>query len=55
MGRRGDVLHGHFVQTDARPEAAANPSLPAAKAASADKLQALLTAIKQDLKDTAQI
>jgi hypothetical protein len=50
MGRRNDVLHGHFVQTDARPEAAANPSLPAANAASADKLQALLTAIKQDLK-----
>jgi hypothetical protein len=54
MGRRDDVLHGHFVQTDARPEVPSNPSSPAANAASADRLQALLTAIKQDLKDAAQ-
>ena len=59
MGRRDDVLHGHFVQTDARPQAPQPqvPSipLPEANAGQADKLQALLTAIKQDLKDAAQI
>ena len=54
MGRRDDVLHGHFVQTDARPEAPSIPS-PEANAGRADRLQALLTAIKQDLKDAAQI
>lgn len=54
MGRRDDVLHGHFVQTDARPEAPPTP-LPEANAGRADRLQALLTTIKQDLKDAAQI
>jgi hypothetical protein len=54
MGRRDDVLHGHFVQTDAHPEVPSNP-LPEANAGRADRLQALLTAIKQDLKDAAQI
>lgn len=53
MGRRDDVLHGHFVKTDARPEAPSIPS-PAASVASTERLQALLTAIKQDLKDAAQ-
>ena len=54
MGRHDDVLHGHFVQTDARPELPSTP-LSAANAAGADRLQALLAAIKQDLKDAAQI
>jgi hypothetical protein len=54
MGRRDDVLHGHFVQIDARAEVPSISS-PAANAVHADSLQALLTAIKQDLKDAAQI
>jgi hypothetical protein len=54
MGRRDDVLHGHFVQTDARPEPQPEP-LPPAPADRADTLQALLTSIKQDLKNAAQL
>ena len=58
MGRRDDVLHGHFVQTDARPEPQPEPQpepLPPAPADRADTLQALLTSIKQDLKNAAQL
>ena len=58
MGRREDVLHGHFVQHEQRAEPAAAPSpapLPAARPGNADSLQSLLAAIKQDLKDAAQI
>ncbi len=54
MGRRDDVLHGDFVQTDAPPEFPSRPS-SAANAVRAEKLQALLTAIQQDLKDATQI
>jgi hypothetical protein len=53
MGRRNDVLHGHFVQTDAR-EPQAEPS-PAGPVSRADTLQALLTSIEQDLKNAAQL
>ena len=54
MGRRDDVLHGHFVQTDARPEPQAEPS-PARPLSRADTLQALLSSIEQDLKNAAQL
>ncbi len=54
MGRHDDVLHGHFVQSEARREVPSQP-LPAESAGHADTLQALLTTIKQDLKDAAQI
>ncbi len=54
VGRRDDVLHGDFVQTDAPPEFPSKPFL-GANAARPEKLQALLTAIQQDLKDATQI
>jgi hypothetical protein len=54
MGRRDDVLHGDFVE--AEPQSEAVPAkLSAAQTGSATALQSLLTAIKQDLKDAAQI
>jgi hypothetical protein len=46
MGRRNDVLHGDFVETEARPDVPSHPSLAAKPRA--ERLQALLTAIKQD-------
>ena len=54
MGRRDDVLHGHFVQTDAGVEPRPEQS-SAGAAGRADTLQALLTSIKQDLKNTARL
>jgi hypothetical protein len=54
MGRHDDVLHGDFVHPERRAEPPPAPS-PAAPAGSADSLQSLLTAIKRDLKDAAQI
>jgi hypothetical protein len=54
MGRRDDVLHGHFVQTDARVEPQPQQS-SAGTVGRADTLQALLTSIKQDLKNTARL
>jgi hypothetical protein len=68
-GRRDDVLHGDFVEGKEQPEPALTqpstaqlstmqaPTTPAPKVrpASAESLQSLLTAIKQDLKDAAQI
>jgi hypothetical protein len=54
MGRHDDVLHGDFVQAEQRPEPAlAAPPVP--RKGNADALQSLLTSIKQDLKDAAQI
>jgi hypothetical protein len=54
MGRRDDVLHGHFVQ--AEPGSEAVPATPSGSPISSPaNLQSLLTAIKQDLKDAAQI
>jgi hypothetical protein len=54
MGRRDDVLHGDFVE--AEPQSEAVPAkLSAAQTGSATALQSLLTAIKQDLKDAAQV
>jgi hypothetical protein len=69
MGRREDVLHGDFVEGKEQPEPAVaqlstpqtptmqTPTMQAPKIrpASAESLQSLLTAIKQDLKDAAQI
>ena len=58
MGRRDDVLHGDFVHADAVPEAAPPSSpapLPAARVDNTETLQSLLTSIKRDLKDAAQI
>ena len=69
MGRRDDVLHGDFVEDASEadpvhPPAAravfrpsACPARPASLAQQSDKdsLQALLTVIKRDLKDAAQI
>lgn len=69
MGRRDDVLHGDFVQTEQGPEPAATPSRPTASRlkspqptssqpphpGSAESLQSLLASIKRDLKDAAQI
>jgi hypothetical protein len=63
MGRRDDVLHGDFVEVKERPEGAAT-QVPATQISmtqaqsvrpSAERLQSLLTAIKQDLKDAAQM
>ena len=72
MGRRDDVLHGHFVEDEPeaepvrpmpplpiravsrRPLPAARP-VPVAQPSDNDSLQALLTVIKRDLKDAAQI
>jgi len=54
MGRHDDVLHGDFVHPERRSEPPPAP-LPAAPAGSADTLQSLLTTIKRDLKDAAQI
>ena len=54
MGRHDDVLHGDFVHAEAGPEAAPL-TLPTPQADSAETLQSLLTSIKRDLKDAAQI
>ena len=54
MGRRDDVLHGHFVQTEPRSETV-SATLSDSQNNSAATLQSLLTSIKQDLKDAAQI
>jgi hypothetical protein len=54
MGRHDDVLHGDFVQVEQRPEPIPT-KLSASRLGSADTLQSLLTSIKQDLKDAAQI
>jgi hypothetical protein len=54
MGRRDDVLHGDFVQAEPRSEAVP-PTLSVSQLGSAATLQSLLTSIKQDLKDAAQI
>ncbi len=58
MGRRDDVLHGRFVHVEGGPEAAPvnlPPVSPKPRADSAESLQSLLTSIKRDLKDAAQI
>ena len=64
MGRREDVLHGDFVEGKQRPEPTATqlstaqpPTMQATKLrpASTEELQSLLSAIKQDLKDAAQV
>jgi hypothetical protein len=68
MGRRDDVLHGHFVQDESSVEPAGLVAAPArrmppvpprrpvaaAPQASKDSLQALLTVIKRDLNDAAR-
>ncbi|MEA2909027.1 MAG: hypothetical protein QOJ15_1108 [Bradyrhizobium sp.] len=54
MGRRDDVLHGDFVEAEPQPEAVPTTLSPP-RMGSATSLQSLLAAIKQDLKDTAQI
>jgi hypothetical protein len=54
MGRHDDVLHGDFVHVEQRPDTApAKLSTP--ETGNAETLQSLLTSIKQDLKDAAQI
>jgi hypothetical protein len=59
MGRHDDVLHGDFVHAEPRPEPHPAPlptmHVPAAQAGDPDSLQSLLNAIKQDLKDAAQL
>ena len=61
MGRRDDVLHGHFIQADegvgVAPITALPPptSSPKVRADSSDSLQSLLATIKRDLRDAAQI
>ncbi|KWV50634.1 hypothetical protein AS156_14090 [Bradyrhizobium macuxiense] len=61
VGRRDDVLHGHFVEEAPDHEPVlSRPSLPPARAASSppqsnkDSLQSRLAVIKRDLKDAAQ-
>ena len=54
LGRRDDVLHGDFVDLEAAPEAIAATS-PASPIDGNETLQSLLTSIKRDLKDAAQI
>jgi hypothetical protein len=57
LGRHDDVLHGDFVHTEPSQETQlpSTPLPPVVPAANADRLQSLLTAIKQDLRDAAQI
>jgi len=62
MGRHDDVLHGDFVHAEPEPQAAPSPAMPVpampvrtVRAVDPDRLQSLLTAIKQDLKDAAQL
>ena len=50
IGRRGDVLHGNFVQQEPAVEPAEVTPRPGT-----EKFQALLTVIKQDLNDAAQV
>lgn len=68
MGRRDDVLHGHFVEPEpqAEPTApapiampapmppSASPRPPAPVVANAESLRSLLAVITQQLKDTAR-
>jgi hypothetical protein len=54
MGRHDDVLHGDFVHVEAPPEAVPTTS-PASQTDSMETLQSLLTSIKRELKDAAQI
>jgi hypothetical protein len=54
MGRHDDVLHGDFVQVEQRSDAAP-AKLSAPETGNAESLQSLLTSIKQDLKNAAQI
>ena len=56
-GRRDDVLHGKFVQMEPGAAVAAEPvAAPrVTPSASTESLQSLLAAIKQDLKDAAQM
>ena len=54
MGRRDDVLHGDFVDVEAVPEAVPTTS-SASPIDGNETLQSLLTSIKRDLKDAAQI
>ena len=56
MGRHDDVLHGDFVRAEPGSEAVP-PTLPAPapRVESTETLQSLLTSIKRDLKDAAQI
>lgn len=54
MGRHDDVLHGDFVHVEGGPEAV-SPTLSTPRADSTETLQSLLTTIKRDLKDAAQI
>jgi hypothetical protein len=53
MGRHDDVLHGDFVHVEQPPQSP--PAKPPARAADTDALESLLTTLKQDLKDAAQI
>lgn len=66
MGRRDDVLHGHFVHPDsgtAEPKAAAPrlpppppaPCPPERPRADPKRLQTLLDSIKRDLKDASRL
>ena len=54
IGRRADVLHGKFVETKPELEPFGIGPLvpPPASRTSAESLQALLTVIQQDLKDS---
>jgi hypothetical protein len=56
LGRRADVLHGHFVEAEPQPEpAAVLPPMPSiAPRANVDALQSLLAVLKQDLMDASQ-
>ena len=54
MGRHDDVLHGDFVHAE-QPQESHPPASSTLRVDSADTLQSLLTRIKQDLKDAAQI
>lgn len=54
MGRHDDVLHGDFVHVE-QPHESCPPASSTLRVDSAVTLQSLLTRIKQDLKDAAQI
>jgi len=56
LGRRADVIHGHFVEGEPQhePPTLVPPMLPVAPRANVEALQSLLAVLKQDLKDAAQ-
>ena len=52
MGRRDDVLHGQFVESQAEPVSAPPPARPRANP---ESLRSPLTSIERELKNVARL